>query len=496
MSLGKRFAFGLVWNFIGKIIIGLCGAVISVLIARNLGKTELGIYASIITIPVTLRLFTSFGFETILNVKLPFLSATENSREKMRFLVRKLFYYRFILFFASTVILYFGMPFFQTFFSNFDFSQYFFQINFYFGVLIFFSLITIIFRALMEIKFVSMMEGIQQVLNLVFLIILFFYGFGIKGILIAFNMSTFLMICVFFFFARDFFWGKKIKIDIQESYQIGVASAIGSFVAFGLGTQADIIMLNFFNVSGSEIGCYFLCISLVSMLVFHLQGIGPIAQSAFSEVYARNGTNGLGNSWSTVTEVVALFSVPVYVFAIFNARSIIELLYGQQYLDAAIYVSIFSIFSCFCSMIGSGFCMPVFYLIQEKALGVKIQLLGGVLNLILNFLLIPHYGVLGVVIATGFSQFLSGFIEMLFLRQYTRMVFPFIFEFKIVISCFVAVLPIFYFHDKGFLMFLLNAILYCVIFFIMVFILKPFKYETKLLLKGIDPRLYRLIEYF
>lgn len=477
-------------------MMALFGAIMSILIARKLGKTELGIYASILTIPVTLRLLTSLGFETILNVKLPILNTVEDSIKKMRFLIRKLMFYRVVIILATAVLLCFAMPLLQGLFEEVNLSRYLLLIVLYLGVLMIFSYVNMIFRALLRIKLVSIIEGINQFVNLLLLILFFAIGLNITGVLSAFIISTLLVTFILLFIGKDYIFGRSTTVNIKDSYGIGVTALLGGLIAFALGMQADIIILNFFDIPSEKIGIYFLCFSLVSMLGLPVYGIGPLSQSIFSELYNKDGNAGVALSWSLITQVKVLLSLPIYIFAIFNSHIIIEVLYGNQFSEAALYFKIIAVFTCISILVGSTFCMPVFYLIRRKAVGLKIQFVGGIVNLILNLILIPIYGVLGVVVATGVSISLTGVIEMFFVRYYINAKLPLRFESKIVLAGIMAALPAVLINSNSLISLLLKIVVYMIGLTAMLFLLKPFSSMSKDLIKNVDDRLYAFIKHF
>ena len=496
MSVSKKFTYGLVWNFAGKVVIGLLGAVASILIARKLGKEGLGLYATIISIPVIIRLFTTFGFETILNVKLPALQHVTSGKEKTRFLVTKFLFYRIGIILIVAAMLYPAKPILHWFFKEIDFSFYLPYIILYLASLLLFSYVTMIFRALLRIKIVSIVEGVNQLLNLLLLALFFAFGAGVTGVLNAFIISTFLCLLFLIFSGKDFFLGRKSPVKLEDSYEIGVTAAIGGLIAFGLGTQVDIVILNYFEISSDRIGFYFLCFNLVAMMSLPVQGMGPLVQSAFSELYAREGEKGLADSWVLVTQVLVLLSLPIYVYAIFDAQAIIEFLYGKQYLETTEYFKVFAIFSCISILAGSSFCMPVFYLLRRKALALKIQFAGGILNLILNIILIPKYGVWGVVVATGFSMALTGIVQMLFVRHFINIEFPFIFELKILLASVLSLMPTLLVSGNDFIALLFKLLVYGIGFIALLSLLKPLENKEKNLIKNIDSRFFAIVRFF
>jgi O-antigen/teichoic acid export membrane protein len=499
MSLAQRFTSSLIWNSIGKAILYCSGIATSIIIARGLGKVNLGIYATLITIPAMLRLFSSLGFETIFNLKLPVYSLAPNGRDKMRYLIQRLIGLRLFITIIILGSLYMCFPLIGKFLKKPELIQYFLPLALYFVALTTLSLISMIFLALLRMKVASIVDGFNQMLYLGgILILVWFLRLGIDGVLYAFVISTITTICVYMVLGKEYVWGKTTSIEGErrELVEIGATALVSSMVTFGLGSQIDILLLNYFGVSNEDIGVYHLGYSLALMLGLFSQGIGGISQSVFSEAYTRQDDAGLSISWTMVTKVFIIMALPIYMFALLHAYSIFKIFYGVEYVGTSGILQLFIISTALRIIIGSSFCMPAFYLLQQKRNGVYVQIAGGVVNLILDVLLIPLYGVWGAVWATSFSLVMTGIGQVVILSRKIEIVPPFVFAGKIMIACTIALLPTFFFEIFNVYLLLAAGLVYGILFILTIAVLKPLDEQEKEMVKAVSPQFAAVVRYF
>jgi len=264
-----------------------------------------------------------------------------------------------------------------------------------------------------------------------------------------------------------------------------------------LGRQIDILIMNYFGVSNSNIGYYYLSFSLAAMVSILLQGIGSLSQSVFSQKYTTEGQKGLKISWEMVTKVSIILSIPFYIFAIFFAKDILTIFYGKQYLEATNLFQVIAVFNSLDILIGSGFCMPVFYLINRKTEALKIFFFSGMLNLVLDIILIPKYGVIGAVYATGLSSILSGLLMLQLVIKIIKVQYPIVFSSKVIVISLLAILPTLVFNGDGILLILISkAVIYFTCFALIAMVFKPLRYEERNFVKMVDDRLYAIVKYF
>ena len=198
--------------------------------------------------------------------------------------------------------------------------------------------------------------------------------------------------------------GEAHAPDFKEMYSLGGATYLTALLSLGLITQADVMLMNYFQVQSSGIGFYHLATGLGGMLAFVLVGVGPLALSIFSEIYTRGAEKELSQIWCQIVGFVSFLTVPIFVFAFFHAESLISFVYGEQFRQAGDLLSLYIIFVGSATILGLDFVTSTLFVMHRRNTVVRINVEGSVLNIGLNLLLIPIYKEDGAVVATGFAM--------------------------------------------------------------------------------------------
>lgn len=376
---------------------------VSVAMTRYLGKERLGIYASILVIPVFMRLLNAFGLETLINKRLPELNVSDPSGRQGRYLVSYILLLRLITTLIFCVALWFLLPFYLDFISMPELIVYRMPILLYFMVISVHSLLSTLFMTLLKYKIVSLTETAASLLNLLFLGIAIYFDFAISGVLYAYILSTGVHTLVLWILARKDLAGEVERPELREDKHLAWVSYLISLVSFGLMTQSDIFLMNYFQIDPVGIGYYHLSTGLATMLIFMMTGMGPLALSLFSENYARNQNAGLSQSWYEMVGFSIFCIVPIYMFSLFHAEQLIVFIYGAQFASASPIFSGYLVFMMVSLFMGSGFLVSTLYVLQRRDIALRSSVEGSVLNVALNLALIPAFGVMGAVVATGVS---------------------------------------------------------------------------------------------
>jgi O-antigen/teichoic acid export membrane protein len=352
-------------------------------------------------------------------------------------------------------------------------------------------------RALIKIREVSLLEALNQLGYLVLLCIFsFMFELTIKGVFIAYIISTGIVTLIFIFFFRYYYWGSSSPLGMGEVYEIGMTAAISSFMAFGLGQQIDILFMNFFRVEKGDIGFYYLVLSIVTMFAFLSTGMGALCQSSFSEQYTKRGKEGIIVTFPLIVKACVFLTLPFGIFGIMFAKDIIHSLYGVDYLGAVSLLQFYTVCWCIQILIGASFCTPLFYILRQKKTLLAFQLLIGGLNIILDVILIPLYGALGAIIATGVSAVLIGLVEVVYLWKKIGIGFPWLFEIKIMVMCASGVLSACWIEGVGFFYLLAKGVVFVIVFLLMAKWLKPLEESDQLMIQSINPVFGKVAKYF
>jgi O-antigen/teichoic acid export membrane protein len=496
MSLSKRFAEAFSWNLIGKFVALGTGLLISVLIARGLGASEYGLYASVMAVVAIVPMLFSFGFQQAVNVQLPKLMASPGNHARASFFLRRFFILRLLISVIAGIVLYFLAPQIAEFMNHPEIADYLRIGSFYIVFTGLAGFLAMIYVAELKLKTVVTIEAMSQILSLSLIYSALKYNLGITGLLYVLVIVSIFTLTIYLFLFKDYLLSPSRKFNLKEYYGISVTAWLIALMSFALGREIDIVLLNYFAISTIEIGFYNLSFGLTQMLFFFTVGLGPIAQSVFSERYAKDGNTGLANSWQIIIKVNMLMIVPFFFFSLLKAKTIFNVLYGVEYINAYSIFLVFALLTVMYNFTGASYAMPVFYLIKKKQIGLVLRTSAGLMNLILDIILIPIYGVMGAVFATGFSMFIIGLMEIGVVLKNIPAKYPFLFVAKLISICSLALVPSLLITGDNLFSLVLAGIIYVLAFVVFMAIFKPIGDEEKELIRGVNEKVYKVIKWF
>ena len=496
LSSFHRFITNIFWTVFGKVCVQITLLAISILITRSLGKERLGIYATLLVIPAFVRLLNQFGLETLINKKLPELAVLDPSGNQGRYLVRRLLLFRLISSLAFCWLLYIFLPHYLNFIHMPHLLDYRTALILYFMVITVESLLSTLFMTQLRYKIVSIVETASALLNLVFLGVFILSGYGIVGVLYAYILSVCLNIFAYLILSAKDLRGGSVAPELKEMKHLAWASYWISLLSFGLMTQSDILLMNYFHVDHASIGYYHLVTSLGAMAGFVLTGVGPLALSIFSEVFARESHSGLSRSWHQIMGFSAFLTVPIYVFIFFNAEVLITFVFGDQFLSAAPLLAFYIVFLGLSVVLGTHFTVSTLFILHRRDMAIRSTVEGSVLNVGLNLVFIPAYGVVGALGATG-SVMVYMVLRQLFVIQKEMDIRPVI---PVIGKCFLfsiaAIVPTLVLSRFMGSHLIWNGMVYLIAFFTLLGWQKPFTEDHRHLIVNIYPRLDPWIRFF
>ena len=462
---------------------------VSILITRYLGKEQLGVYATLLVIPAFVRLVNQFGLETLINKKLPEINVQDPSGRQARFLVRRLLSVRLVSSLVFCGALYYFLPIYFNFIHMPELLSYRAALILYFGGITLESFLSTLFMTRLQFKTVSLVETGSALLNLVFLGIFISMDHGIVGVLYAYILSVSLNVIVYLFLSVQDFKGESAVPKWQEMKHLAWVSYWISLLSFGLMTQSDVLLMNYFHVDPVSIGYYHLVTSMGGMAAFVLAGIGPLALSLFSEAYARESQGGLSRSWCEIVGFSAFLTVPIYVFVFFNAETLITFVYGDAFSDAAPLLSFYIVLLGISVVLGTNFTVSTLFVLHRRDTAMRSTVEGSILNVGLNLICIPIYGVMGAVVATG-SVMVYMVVRQLLVIQKEMDIRP---VFPVIGKCFMfsiaAIAPTLILSQVAGSHLIWNGVVYLLAFFILLVWRKPFTQDHRHLIVNIYPGL-------
>ena len=133
-----------------------------------------------------------------------------------------------------------------------------------------------------------------------------------------------------------------------------------------------------------------------------------------TKLYSNSETEKLKGLIKGVNKIIFISTIPV-VFVILVANKFILGLFGPEFIAGSTALVIIIISQCFNVMTGS--VSQVLNMTGYHRNLRNFTIISAGLNLILNFILIPIYGIIGAAIATGVSSVLLNLMAVIFVKK-------------------------------------------------------------------------------
>jgi len=489
LSSFQRFISNISWNVFGKVCVQVLLFGVSVLLARYLGKEKLGIYATLLVVPTFFRLLNQFGLETLINKKIPELNVLDPSGKQARYLIQRLLAIRLGTSLLFSLMIYLGLPHYMVFIGAPELLEYRHVLIFYFLIISINSLLSTLLMTQLRYRVVSIAETSCALLNLIFLAGFIFKDLGIKGVLYAYVISTSINVIVYTLLIISNLKGETEKPSLKELPSLAWASYLLTIFSFGLITQSDVVLMNYFQVDQGRIGYYHLATGLGGMLAFVMMGVGPLAFSILSENYTRNSVDGMGKIWCQIVGFASFLTVPIFVFAFFNAEPLIQFVYGEQFKEAGSTLAFYIVFLGIATILGIDFLTSTLFILERRDTVICSTVEGSMLNICLNLVLIPSYQEMGALAATGTAMIYMVLRQLYIIQKQmdTTAIFPVLG--KCLFFSFVAVVPAQLAALTLWSNIFFNALVFFSAFIILLTILKPFSHEQLEVLEAVHPDL-------
>lgn len=254
-------------------------------------------------------------------------------------------------------------------------------------------------------------------------------------------------------------------------------------------TNLDSAMIGFIK-GVTENGYYSAAVKIKIVLVSVVTSLGTVLLPRAS-YYIENGLNDEFKRISNkAINFVFVIAVPMMIYFIIFAPESIFFLAGDAYSKSILPMQIIMptlLFIGLTNIMGLQMLVPMG---KEKYV-MSSEIVGAVVDLILNASLIPIFGASGAAIGTVVAEFAVWIVQFLCLRDYIKQIYSNINYGYICCAVFVSMIPAFFIKRLGwncFLTLAVSAILFFGIYVIILTILK----ETLVL--GIEDKLLRILK--
>ncbi|TRZ80981.1 flippase [bacterium] len=204
------------------------------------------------------------------------------------------------------------------------------------------------------------------------ILLLFIFNFKFFRLKLSFNKTV---------------WKNLIKVSWPLALAGMFATVYNSIDSVMMGYWGQITETGWYNASYKIIG-----ITLIPMGL-----IGQVFYPALSR-FSKKSKESFQNIWNKQMEMMIILAVPIMVGGIALAPKIIKLIYSESFLPATLSLKILLIMTAIL-FLSNPIQQAIVVFNQQKKL-FWITMTGAIINIFLNFLLIPKYSLNGAAIAT------------------------------------------------------------------------------------------------
>jgi len=403
-------------SFITKIGGLIIGYIFSIVVVRTLGAESWGIYSLSLAIVTISGIFARFGFDTVL-VR---LNAEYKSLGKISSLIplsKFVFKVSFIVSLIISIIVYLSAGLIAN--EIFNKPHLTGSIKIVSLAILPFSLSLVTSGALRGFKQISKAVFIDYAAKFVYMLLFlligfYFFNLNKESIVIIIVIASFAM----FFQAAFWYWRELKKYNNEENIKVNWRTVVKIAFPLILASSAlylkgwiDTITIGIYN-SEKEVGIYNIAQKLANFTIIPLVTINIIAAPKFAE--NKLNVEELKKVFRKTSKLIFLFSIPILIALILFSEPILKI-FGDDFVQAKFVLIVVSFAAFINTIFGS-----LSYLLQMTGFQVEFQnsiIILCVLAIILNFFLVPIYGINGAAVSTLLVNFTWNVILILYVKK-------------------------------------------------------------------------------
>jgi stage V sporulation protein B len=439
IGLRERTVTAITWDTFGRTILFFLSFAGSLIGVRMLGTALYGQLAIILSLYFFVILGTSFGFRNTILRFIPQL-LLEKDQSGIRGLLKTVCCIRLSAWAVVSVALVFGSGTLSGAVLGHP------ELKTYIKILPIFLLVPLVLdiaQAVTVSTFHQRLRNLTEIgtksLYLILLTILLWIQWGIFGALTAALISQLVALFILWH-------ALSRKLDLRQEnedtstltsrrlIEFSISSYLLSSLAFVLGKELDVLLLGRFSDHIGQVTVYTVAFTFVTLSSrFVLTGLaGGFSVPLVAELYSKSDRNGLRRAYSGFFEYIYLFTIPLSVGGMILGEQIVIWLYGQEFKGIGQLLVPLFMLTCLAKIDGIA---ATFLMGMDRERDLLV-LRGscGVINIILNLILIPRYGALGAVWGTGISMVLTGASSSVLLHNLIKPEYPIKFLIQITVS--------------------------------------------------------------
>jgi O-antigen/teichoic acid export membrane protein len=410
----KRFIRDTGWAFASLAIAAVVQFILRIFLAKYFGPADLGLYTLAFTVYSFGLIASCFG--TDIGVTKYVAEAGGNSN-RINLLVTSGISISFVSGSIMGLILYLASPYISIYFFKMPELTALLRIVSFAYPFIGLEKTTLGFlNGVRRMRFFAFINIFQNILVIVMTIIFALTGHDIKYAIIGLVIPVALISLIGLFYIRKSLswpkmteWLPAIKMLLAFGFYVVLANSLGT-----IQTYTDSTLLGYF-MKDVDVGLYAVAGVLVLAVRLPSQAVQVITGPMIASYWGKNEIGKIEYLINKCMNYSAFYAISVAFVLGFLSHDLIVLFFGKDFVDAASPFQILlvgAVFPAIGTSIGSALANTAYVKITFRITGIAV-----LLNIILNIILIPKFGIIGAALATSTTMTVSSLIHLYFIQR-------------------------------------------------------------------------------
>lgn len=484
----KTIARGAGIVFVGMVIGKIIGYLYVLLVAR-LGTEQYGLLILGFSIVSLLSIVAVLGLDLGISRYIPFYSARKDRGRIKGTLFSALFVALPISVLFTIIVFFFSNQIATIFFHNILLAPLLRVFSLMIPLAALGSIFLASFRAFKRVEFeVGFKEIGEKAIRLVLVFIFILVGLSLSWIAFSYVASA-LVILIFSILILNkkvfnFLDKTKPIFYTKELLNYSLPLLFSGILVFVI-TWTDTFMLGYFKTV-SDVGIYNAAHPTALLMFILPTAFISLFLPVITELYSQNKMNEVKYLFKRVSKWIFFVNFPIFLIIAFFSKQIIGTIFGQDYVSGAIALSVLAFGYLIFSF--SYTCQNILSMAKKTRIILFITILFASLNIMLNYILIPIYGINGAAIATSVSFILAATLYLFFNHKLIKTL-PFRKQYlKSMVSAIVSIILVYFitqllFKIVPFYGFVLMFLIFIISYSLLLFLFKSFEREDKEIIK-------------
>jgi len=356
-----------------------------------------------------------------------------------------------------------------------------------------FTLVTSVYIGFKRIRYQVFTDYIfQNFAKLAFVIAFGMMGLGITGIGWAWVFGSILTLMLALYYLEKMFPVIKRKAASvsmkKEMFVYSLPLLLTASISYGI-LWVDTLMIGYF-MNATDVGIYNAAMPTAQLLIIFPNALAMLFLPIITELLAKKDTGGMKKIYKTVTRWTFYLNFPVFLLLVLFPGPIINMFFGPEYISGYMALIILSFGMMFRKVIPSSKLMEM---LKKTNFILYITIVDICVDVALNLLLIPIYGITGAAIATTTTYIIS-FLLLLYFSYRFSGIEPFSFNILkavaagLISAAVIYTINLFVFAETSMLTLVFLFVSFLAIYGMLLLVLRSFDATDIEIMKSIENR--------